>query len=306
MFYQLKDYINRLSFLFGCQEILNTPPVTLYPDSEILLVSQLRRSDVLMYLLAIKSFLQQIKIKDIYIISDDLTSGDIKLIDKHVPRINLIDVKSLRNSCCPMGGTWERLLAISELVKKGYVIQLDSDTLTLGPLSEVSKCIENNTAFTIGSEDNQRIETMEERHEQAKLYDKIKSTRYVQLLAEKNLNKLSDFKQLKYVRGVSAFAGFPKDSFKRDFIEKISMEMYAIVGSKWNEWGSESVMSNIVVTNISNSMVLPHPKYCSSEKVISGETAFIHFRGTYRFEKGLYVKFGKKIIKQIKDTQTNK
>lgn len=57
---------------------------------------------------------------------------------------------------------------------------------------------------------------------------------------------------LRYVRGSASFTGFPQNSFTRDFVEGISSEMHAAIGSKWEEWGSEQVMSNIVAANIAN------------------------------------------------------
>ncbi len=48
----------------------------------------------------------------------------------------------------PTGGTWERLIAIARLSRSHYVIQLDADTLAMGPLAEVAAAVRDGRAFT--------------------------------------------------------------------------------------------------------------------------------------------------------------
>lgn len=75
--------------------------------------------------------------------------------------------------------------------------------------------------------------------------------------------------------------------------------MRAAIGEKWAEWGSEQVMSNIVLANIPASVVLPHPKYADCQKMKPGETAFIHFIGSCRFNNGTYAKLGRQVIGRL-------
>ncbi len=48
---------------------------------------------------------------------------------------------------------------------------------------------------------------------------------HMQVVAEANFDKLSDFESLRYVRGCSGFAGFARQSFTREFVEDISAQM---------------------------------------------------------------------------------
>ena len=64
--------------------------------------------------------------------------------------------------------------------------------------------------------------------------------------------------------------------------------MAAALGEVWNQWGSEQVMSNIVVANAAQAAVLPHPKYCDCSRIKTDVTAFIHFIGSCRFKHGIY------------------
>ena len=212
--------------------------------------------------------------------------------------MSLLELAEFESAICPRGGTWERLLAIASLVRDHYVIQLDSDTLTIGPIEEVRHCVERQSAFALGTWNKQKIETMRERCETArKLVHQTDS--HVQVVAEANLDKLDDFESLRYVRGCSGFAGFARQSFTREFVEAISGQMQAAIGAKWSEWGSEQVMSNIVIANIPNAIVLPHPKYADCHKMQPGVTEFIHFIGSCRFDDGNYARLGAQLIARL-------
>ena len=299
MFYRLRDRLRRRQFASQCRDILETPPVALSNESNLAVLSQLQNKDVLMFLLALKSFAREVPVGQVYLLNDgSLTPEDIALLRKHVPKPVFFELKDFQGSSCPRRGCWERLLAIAELVKKHYVIQLDSDTLTVGAMPELIENVRQGIAFSIGTWDNQEIETMNERCATAKSRNPGPDS-HVQLVAEAHFDKLKAFDSLRYVRGCAGFAGFPQDSFRRDFVEEISSEMYAAIGSKWDEWGSEQVMSNIVVANIASSKVLPHPKYSDCLKMKLPQTAFIHFIGSCRFMHGTYATLGRRVITNI-------
>lgn len=299
MFYKLKDRIRRARFAAECKAVLRAPPVVLDASSELALLSQLQHKDVLMYLIAVKSFGRQIKPRGVYVVDDgSLTASDRALLKEHVPSLTLFTLTAFQNSTCPRGGTWERLLAISTLVRDSYVIQLDSDTLTLEPIDEVQKCVDTQTGFALGTWDNQRIESMAERRETAvKLAPR--SGDHIQVFAESNFDKLSAYNSLRYVRGCSGFAGFPRHSFTRELVESISGQMAAAIGAKWSEWGSEQVMSNIVIANVPGAIVLPHPKYADCHKMKAGLTKFVHFIGSCRFAGGHYARLGAQVIASL-------
>jgi hypothetical protein len=208
------------------------------------------------------------------------------------------ELADFRSPSCPSGGTWERLLGIAELVKNHYVIQLDSDTLAISAIEEVAECIRNDTAFALGTWDRQNFETMGDRAAEAKKIVAGQGDCHIQVLAEANLDKLSGYQSLRYVRGCSGFAGFPARSFSRERVEALSQEMYAALGSKWNTWGSEQFASNVIVANSARAIVLPHPKYCACNRA-RAETAFIHFIGGCRFDGGTYARLAGCVIGEL-------
>jgi hypothetical protein len=299
MFYQLKDRVRRYRFAGACKGVLRAAPVALDASSNLVVLSQVQHKDVLLLLLAVKSFARQVRPRTVCVLNDgSLSANDRAVLREHIPGVNLLELAEFRSAICPRGGTWERLLAIASLVRDHYVIQLDSDTLTIGLIEEVRHCIERQSAFALGTWNNQKIETMRERCETArKLAHQTDS--HVQVVAEANLDKLDDFESLRYVRGCSGFAGFARQSFTREFVEAISGQMQAAIGAKWSEWGSEQVMSNIVIANIPNAIVLPHPKYADCHKMQPGVTEFIHFIGSCRFDDGNYARLGAQVIARL-------
>ena len=296
MFYKLKDRMRRARFAGACSGVMRTAPITLDASSGVVVLSQLQHKDVLMFMLAAKSFAKHVRPCAVFVLNDgSLSSKDRALLSWHIPGVTVLELPAFRSAACPTGGCWERLLAISSLVRDNYVIQLDSDTLTVGDIDEVRRCVGEQKAFALGTWDRQGFESMRERVETARKVNHG-PVPHVQLVAEANFDKLTNFESLRYVRGCAGFAGFARQSFEREFVETISAEMRAAIGDKWAEWGSEQVMSNIVVANIPNAVVLPHPKYADCHKMKPGVTEFIHFIGSCRFDAGNYARLGAEVI----------
>lgn len=252
-----------------------------------------------MYLLAVKSFTRFVPTGAAFVVDDgSLTAADRELVAAHVPGVTFIPLAEHRSPACPRGGTWERLLSIAELVKRHYVVQLDSDTLAVAEMPEVAAHAAANRSFVIGTWDNQGLETMQERVATARTRPHGAGA-HVQVVAEANFDRLRDYATMNYVRGCSGFSGFAKGAFTREFVEDISRQMSEAIGSRWTEWGSEQVMSNIVVANSPDAAVLPHPKYADCRKMQPHRTAFIHFIGDCRFLRGVYAAHGREVIRVL-------
>lgn len=73
--------------------------------------------------------------------------------------------------------------------------------------------------------------------------------------------------------------------------------MSALLGARWSEWGTEQVSSNYVVANSPDARVLPYPKYACFDLDMDPErSAFLHFIGTHRFERGVYAALANRVI----------
>jgi len=296
MLYSLHDYLMRKWFNLNCRGILKTPPIK-SSNSTVRIVSMVSRKDLIMYLCAVKSFIKFFRKGQIIVLNDGtLTSEDKKIISKHLLPLDIIDIKNINIGRCPKGGCWERLNYIADCSKNNYTIQLDSDTLTINMIPEVISAITHNRSFILGTKLGTKIQPIEN------IIMKMKGNKsnHVQIMTEKNFDKLQGYKKLKYVRGCAGFSGFAKGSFCRKSLEDFSSEMEKNIGESWNYWGSEQVASNFIISNSDNALVLPYPKY--SEYLPNREldkNAFIHFIGSYRWKKNNFPKQAKKIIRYL-------
>ena len=289
MFYSLRRRLNYTWFNYSNRAAFSTPPLRLDPTGPIV-VTQLCRDDIVMYLIAIKTFGERVRPAAVYVLDDgSLSPDDHALVKTHVEGLTVLAWQDYQNPKCPKRGCWERLLAISTLSKSGYIVQLDSDTITLGAISEIRKAIAENRSFVIGTTDNQDFEMMPAAVKGGHL--RLERSLHVQNVAEANFDKLADHENMRYVRGCAGFSGFAKASVSQDFIEAISGQMYQAIGDRWNEWGTEQVTSNIIVSNSPDALVLPHPKFCNCTRINDGLTEFIHFIGTCRFSRGTYARY---------------
>jgi len=236
-----------------------------------------------MYLLAIKSLARFILPKKIYALDDgSLTEADKEILHEHLNSLEITPIGSVKNQMCPKGGCWERILLISDLVNSQYIMQVDSDTLTLGKPNEVINCIQESRSYTLGTTLGPKIVSMEEMAIAAKRFEKDGDT-HVQVIAESSFDKFPNYTSHRYVRGNAGFTGFAKNSFTRREVEELSVKMAECVGKqRWQEWGSEQVTSNVIIANSPIAEVLPLDKYYYYHPNLK-ETLlpdFLHFIGT--------------------------
>jgi len=261
--------------------------------------------EVLMYLLAVKSFCRQLGRNPKIVILDDgtLTKSDDVTIHSHMPDARIVRISEIAPDRCPKGSCWERLLLISDLVKNSYVVQLDSDTLTVSSIAAVAQCIDANRSFTLlGDGSHPEIEPMAS----ACARSKMNLSPMVQAVCERSFDQLPESASLKYVRGNAGFTGFAKGSIDRQKITWFSDLMRCIAKEKWDEWGSEQVTSNLLIANSGDAHVLEFPKYLSywaHTGVPYEDASFIHFIGPHRYSNGFYVRSARKVIAALADAK---
>jgi hypothetical protein len=96
--------------------------------------------------------------------------------------------------------------------------------------------------------------------------------------------------ELQYIRGCAGFAGFAKSAGGRALAERFAVDAGRAVGSRFNEWGSEQAASNFVVANDPDPIQLPYDRYTNHwEEKLPPDPAFVHYIGTYRYDRGSYV-----------------
>jgi hypothetical protein len=294
MLYRLRRKIARDRFERQCRTVRATPPLR-PAAAPLTILSMVSHVDVVMYLIAIKSLYHRLGRGKILIVDDgSLTDADRQQLREHLGDPTIVALDTLDTGRCPRGGTWERLCLILTLCAGGdYVIQLDSDTLAQAPLDEVAACVEANRAFTLGTRMGSAFCTLREATERVAGLDGD----HVQMVAERAFATLPDADRRRYVRGSSGFAGFARGGFWRGDLEEFSVQMSERLGDKWTQWGSEQVASNYVVANSPAAQVLPYPKYaCFDLRMDPRASAFLHFIGTHRFDRGVYATLANQVM----------
>lgn len=296
MLYSIRQKLKKQWFNVMCRGILSTPPIK-PRESHLTIVTMVCHADLIMYLISIKSFYSYFGRGKIVVLNDGtLNSKDMELIRYHISPSKIISANDMKSDNCPQYISWKRLLYISDCVMENYVIQLDSDTLTTNHIPEAINCVRQNRSFILGTWKNQEIEPIRERLKKVK----SSNSEHVQIVAEKEFDKLPNYMHLKYVRGCAAFTGFAKGSFSRSIVEQFSEQMQKIIGLKWSNWGSEQTTSNYIIANSPNAMVLPYPKFAGFRLKAHEKNSFLHFSGTHRFKEGVYIKMARDFIKKIK------
>src|SRR3546814_20226593 len=82
--------------------------------------------------------------------ADGSVTGPFRsVLRQHLVNPQIISIRDIDTGPCPRGGTWERLLTILDLCADDYVIQLDSDTVPIGPVPHIQQAIAANSSFPL-------------------------------------------------------------------------------------------------------------------------------------------------------------
>jgi len=302
MLYSFRNRLARARYDRGVRGILETPPLQIVP-APLTFCSMVSERDLLMYLVAIKSLYPRIGEGRIRVIDDGtLTPRGKETLRLHLGSPTIVPIASIDTGLCPLGGTWERLLHILDLTEDSYVIQVDSDLLARAAVSEVVECYRTNRSFTLGTHMGQRFTSLDE----AAAAARASGGTHVQMVAEQALDRLLDAAQKRYVRGCSGFAGFARGSSPRHAAEEFSVAIQNIIGDRWNEWGSEQVTSNYIVSNSEQPIVLPISKYRNHTRDTEiEEISLLHFLGTDRFYGGRYLRASQSLISEVRRKNVN-
>lgn len=286
-------------FLRAARGILQTPPLRAADDG-VILFSMIGTKVLLPYLVAVKSLHAQLQRGRVVILDDgSLTAADKAVLARQLDHPRIIPIAAVVTGPCPQGGTWERLLTILDLRQDAYVIQLDSDTVTLEPVPEIADAIAAARSFTLRGGTDAEVLPLAEVSARARATAGPGRV-HVQSAIEQAMEQLAipGHADLRYARGCSGFAGFAPAGTGRSLAEAFSAEAERLITrQRWEEWGSEQVTSNFVIANDPGAVLLPYDRYMNywNEPVAPG-TSFAHFVGTYRFHGGAYAAAARQVI----------
>ena len=259
-------------------------------DDGVILFSMIGTRVLLPYLVAAKSLHARLK-RGRFVILDDgtLTANDRTVLATHLGNPEIRHLAAVDTGPCPRGGTWERLLTLLELRRDAYVIQLDSDTVTIGAIPEVAAAVRVGASFTLRGGSDAQILPLAQAAVQARA---APPNPHIQATVEQVFDRVAipGRGALNYVRGCSGFAGFAPSGEGRALAELFSQAAERLVGAgRWAEWGSEQVASNFVVANEPRATLLPYARYFNFwNGGVPDDARFVHFVGTYRYHRGVY------------------
>lgn len=293
----LKRRYFRREFDMRCRAVLSTPPVELDAATGLVVLSQSYHKDLLMYLVAAKSFARYVRPSRFVVVDDGYTPEDQDIIRAHLRRVEFIPRKSVSSTACPVGGCWERLLSIADLSADHYVIQLDSDTVTMADPVEARDCIARNASFTLSTKQGRDFLSVE----QTAAAMEGNASQHIQVLAEKALGRIPELAGTRYIRGCAGFAGFARGAIHRGAVERFSAQMTGALGTEaWGRWGSEQFASNYLVANTPLRGLLPFEGYPYWEPDCSVQAArLIHFIGDHRFTSSAYRRLAMRAIQAL-------
>ena len=281
----------------AARAVLATAPVRVAHDG-VVIFSMIGTKVLLPYLVAAKSLHAQLRRGRFAILDDGtLTAADRRVLDVHLDRPEIFAIGAVAVGACPRGGCWERLLTLLELRRDNYVIQLDSDTVTLGPVDDISAAIDGGRDFTLRGEASS---TWLPLAAFGASDGAVPASAHIQARIEALMPEVASAVGglTHYVRGCAGFAGFAPGGRDRTLAEAFSIAAGARLGaSAWAQWGSEQVMSNVFIANEGAPLLLPYERYLNFwNEPVSPAAALVHFVGTFRYHGGAYAAAARRAI----------
>src|SRR5260370_7842371 len=107
MFFRARRAMRRAWFDFNCRALLDTPPIISNDDS-FTLVSMTCHGELMMYLLAAKSFCRNFGSTPNIILLDDgsLTKSNYPTITSHIPNVKILHIEPLPQDPIPQDLSW--------------------------------------------------------------------------------------------------------------------------------------------------------------------------------------------------------
>ena len=282
--------------------ILETPPIAPRQDG-VVLFSMIGTAVLLPYLVAVKSLWHHLRRGRVAILDDGtLTAQDRAILAHHCGDPQIMRITDVRLDEFPAGGTWERLLTILDNRTGEYWIQLDSDTVTLGDVPEITDAIARNRSFLFLGGKEAEIGPLPLHEFRKQFYPDGEQQGHVQARIESRLDRIEARRGWLYTRGCSGFAGFAATGHGRPLAAAFLAEMKRLIGPEdVSIWGTEQVASNFHLSNEPEPVILPYDRYSNYWNEAWGEDArFVHFVGTHRHDNGAYVAASEAAIELLK------
>lgn len=282
-------------------DVLDTPPIVPRADG-LVLFSMIGTAVVLPYLVAVKSLWAQLGRGRVALLDDGtLTAQDRAILAHHCGDPEIIRIDQVERGPFPKGGCWERFLTILDRRRSEYWLQLDSDTVTLGPVEEVARAISANRSFTLLGGPDALEQPMPLVDFARTFHPEGPQGGHVQQQLESRFGTLGAGRDWRYWRGCAGFAGFAAGGPARPLATAFLTAMVATLDAeRAAAWGTEQVASNFHLANEAGAVALPYARYLNYWGEAPGDSAaFVHFVGTHRHSNGAYVAASRTVIDRL-------
>jgi hypothetical protein len=281
-------------FARTARRVFATPPMPA-GTGEAVLFSLVSARDLAMYLLAAKSVLRALPHLRVAVLDDgSLGAEGHGALMRHLHGIRILQRSEVATGSVPRDFTWERMFCSIALSKDHYVVQMDSDTIALGSLSDVGTAVASGRAFILAARENPRFGPLPS----AVAWAATNPSNHIQMVSERAMGGLPGAQALTYVRGSSGFYGFPRATVTAEQAENLFLRMNKLTGGRFIEYGSEQFAANFLIANIPGAMPLPWPAYAvyDARPDVTADPAFLHFIGTYRYHGDVYARAAARVL----------
>lgn len=306
MLYRLRNSVNYTRFRLGTRRIHTSPPIACQEDAPCEVHTMLSERDVPLYLVAIKSLLRFCQGVAVVLHSDGtLSQKSIATVRRHVPGCRVImpaeaddrarqhlGADSLLYRWRSLDASYRRIIDTELWCSSGRRIIMDSDIIILNRPHEVIDWAEHGKRpFLMG-----QPPILE--HPAPGSF----ASRYVGTIFREKIGPLSEALGYpsSYLDGTtSGFYGC-LDELQLDRIEKVLVTSTSL-GIPMTEWGGEQ-STVIYLLSIAGAVRLNPDRYFNffrdqTHKVDGA--MLIHFIGTDRFYKGIYVHCARRVIADL-------
>jgi hypothetical protein len=270
--------------------VLATQPIR-PADDGVVLFSMMGTRVLFPYLVAVKSLWNQLRRGRVVIMDDGtLTPADRAILAHHCGDPEIIPISSVDVGEFPHGGTWERFLTNLDRRRHDYWIQLDSDTVTLGPVPEIAAAIDAARSFILIAGEDSEVGAPPATELARLLYPDGPQDGHVQVRFESRLGLLGPECPWRYARGCSGFAGFAPGGEGRPRAAAFLGILKQLVGeTDVTRWGTEQIASNFHLANEADPVILSARRYVNHwGRGWDTDAAFVHFVGTHRYTRHAY------------------
>jgi hypothetical protein len=307
MLYRVRKRLQTARFRLAARGIYGTPPLPCDPTADCTIHTMLSHADLLMYLLAIKSFLRFRPAARVVVHSDgSLTHGDEAVLNHHVPNLQIVATRDADDRAerqlnpflrewRARDASWRRVIDTELWCETPRRLIIDADILTLRQPTAVLQWIAGSgrgRPLLFGAPEGPPSGPITagrgRRHIQTVFREQLATV-------ATQLGRPAEFFQ----GATSGYYGCERD-VSVPAIEAVIRAALA-AGIPMHEWGGEQCLVVYLLSTAAPIRLDPRHYVNFAPEVIErlNEVAVVHFYGTFRYYGGVYPRLAADVVRQL-------